>query len=446
MPDHDYHKTMDADEAANSRLLEPKRGLKTGSLALLLVTGSVILLAAPLLFSRSRAVSDSDTVAEGQFLPSHSEQLNLTPPARKDVVIAPQPDAGPDTANTVDLEAERRRAEEEAERQRAEAEARRLAEAEEAANYSKQQDRYRSPMIVAEQLPTDPATEVQAEKKPEDAAKSPGTFQATNPNDQFLASRSGEAVGVAKADKNQRIDALVPQGTILRGVLETAVHTDLPGMVRAVTTEDVWSFDGRRILIPAGSRLIGEYNAGVAEGQTRAFIVWTRLLRADGVSLSLGSIGTDELGRSGMGGAVNNHYLKRYGPAILLSVISAAGQILAASDNAQSYNSNPITTTVVDPVTGVATSTTTYPNNNIGSNLAARGAAAATQSFTQLMGEALKTSLAIPPTITINQGAAVAIFVRRDLDFSDLYPDPVQEKLKELRRGYNQRGRYSYEK
>ncbi|QND54375.1 conjugal transfer protein (plasmid) [Phyllobacterium sp. 628] len=434
MPDHDYHRRMDADEDANSRLLEPKRGLKSGIVIFFLILGSVGLLAMPLLLNRARTVSDTENVPDGQFLPSHSDQLNLTPPpSRKEVAVAPQPVSKADTraSDTDDAEAQRRRAEEEAKRR---------AEAEEAANYAKRQDRYRSPMIVSELSPADSAA-AQAEKKPEDPAKSPATFQAANPNDQFLASRSGAAVDVAKADKNKRIDALVPQGTILRGVLETAVQTDLPGMVRAVTTEDVWSFDGRRILIPSGSRLIGEYNAGVAEGQTRAFIVWTRLLRADGVSLSLGSIGTDELGRSGMGGDVNNHYLKRYGPAVLLSAISAAGQILAASNDTQNISSNPITTTVVNPVTGVSTSSTTYPNNNVGSNIAAKGAAVAAQSFTQLMGEALKSSLAIPPTITINQGAAVAIFVRRDLDFSELYPDPVREKLKELRHG-----RYSYEK
>jgi type IV secretion system protein VirB10 len=431
MPDYDYHREMDADEAANSRLSEPRRGLAAGAVIFFLVIGAVGLLAMPLLLNRSRGVSDADAVPDGQFLPSHSEQLNLTPPPPKiEVTAAPQPEAQTKAKPPVeDADAARRRAEEEA-RQRA--------EAEEAANYAKLQDRYRSPMIISELSPADAAGAL-LEKKPEDPAKSPGTLQATNPNDQFLASRSSAATEVAKAAKNLRIDALVPQGTILRGVLETAIQTDLPGMVRAVTTEDVWSFDGRRILIPAGSRLIGEYNAGVAEGQTRAFIAWTRLLRADGVSLSLGSIGTDELGRSGMGGDVNNHYLKRFGPAVLLSAISAGGQILAASNAPQ--NNGPSYSTYTDPITHAVTQTTSYGNNQIGSNLAGNAAAAATQSFTQMAGEALKSSLAIPPTISINQGAAVAIFVRRDLDFSDLYPDPVQEKLKELKRGGNRHGK-----
>ncbi|PZM13962.1 type IV secretion system protein VirB10 [Rhizobium tubonense] len=429
MPDHDYHSEMDADEAASSRLVEPKRGLATGAIVIFLVVGSVALLAMPLLLNRSGSVSDSQSVPDGQFLPSRSDQLNLTPPPpKKEAAVTPPP------APVAEVRVAPAMEDPDAQRRREEEEARRRAEAEEAANYAKLQDRYRSPMIVSGVGAAEPVPGL-GEKKPEDPAKSPATFQATNPNDQFLASRSAGATDVAKAEKNLRIDALVPQGTILRGVLETAVQTDLPGMVRAVTTEDVWSFDGRRILIPAGSRLIGEYNAGVTEGQTRAFIAWTRLLRADGVSLSLGSIGTDELGRSGIGGDVNNHYLKRFGPAVLLSAISAGGQILAASDVSQNINQGPITTSTYDPVSHATTSTTSYPRNQVGSDMVAKGAAAAAQSFTQLAGEALKTSLAIPPTISINQGAAVAIFVRRDLDFSDLYPDPVREKLKELKRG-----------
>ena len=208
-----------------------------------------------------------------------------------------------------------------------------MAEAERLARESetdeKKWERYRSPMVVTETGQTEGLAAEQP-KPPTDAEKAAATFQDANPNGQFLSAMATKPVEVAKAERTKRIDALVPQGTMIRGVLETAVQTDLPGMVRAVTTEDIWSFDGRRILIPAASRMIGEYNAGVAQGQTRAFIVWTRLLRADGVSMNLGSIGTDELGRSGSAGDVNNHYLKRFGAAGVLSIISAGTQLIAA--------------------------------------------------------------------------------------------------------------------
>jgi type IV secretion system protein VirB10 len=165
MPDYDYHREMDADEAANSRLSEPRRGLAAGAVIFFLVIGAVGLLAMPLLLNRSRGVSDADAVPDGQFLPSHSEQLNLTPPPPKiEVAAAPQPEAQTKAKPPVeDADAARRRAEEEA-RQRA--------EAEEAANYAKLQDRYRSPMIISEVSPADAAGAL-LEKKPEDPAKSP---------------------------------------------------------------------------------------------------------------------------------------------------------------------------------------------------------------------------------------------------------------------------------
>ena len=62
-------------------------------------------------------------------------------------------------------------------------------------------------------------------------------------------------------------------------MLETAIDTDLPGYVRAVVSRDVKSFDGAHVLIPRSTRLIGQYKSGLATGQTRAYIIWTRLIR-----------------------------------------------------------------------------------------------------------------------------------------------------------------------
>jgi type IV secretion system protein VirB10 len=105
-------------------------------------------------------------------------------------------------------------------------------------------------------------------------------------NRRFLAN-AGD-VETSHANKIARIDALVPQGTMIRATLETAIQSDLPGMVKAITREDVYSFDGRRVLIPSGTMLTGEYRSAMARGQTRVFVIWSRLLRADGISLALG--------------------------------------------------------------------------------------------------------------------------------------------------------------
>ncbi|MER8562776.1 type IV secretion system protein VirB10 [Mesorhizobium sp. M0578] len=252
-----------------------------------------------------------------------------------------------------------------------------------------------------------------------------------DPNRRFLARASQSGADTSKATMNPRTDALVAQGTMIKGVLETAIQSDLAGMVRAVVSEDVWSFDGRRVLIPAGSRLIGEYRSGLATGQTRVFIVWTRLLRSDGMSVQLGSTGTDELGRSGMPGEVDNHYFERFGSAILLSVVGGATQFIANLGNDQ--NGSNTNQTYTDPQTGQTVTIQTQPNQYLQS---ARqiGAQQVSQSLNRIAEEALRNSINIAPTIHVDQGSRIMVFVRRDLDFSEFYPDPVREALTEVRR------------
>ncbi|UVK49175.1 type IV secretion system protein VirB10 (plasmid) [Mesorhizobium sp. AR07] len=310
-------------------------------------------------------------------------------------------------------------------------EARRLAELERQRQEAERRkwERLRAPQVIADNAAASDGT-----ANPGDSARDGAGQQEDDPNRRFLASVANAGVEVAKAIKNNRIDALVAQGTLVRGVLETAVQSDLPGMVRAVTTENVWSFDGRRILIPAGSHLVGEYKSGITQGQTRVFIVWTRMLRSDGVSVQLGSIGTDDLGRAGNAGFVDNHYVERFGSAIMLSVVGGFSQFLSGLGQ-NTGNAGGTTITTTDPVTGLVTTTQTGANQNQQA-LQARQIAAqnVSQTLTNIAQEALKNSINIPPTIYLDQGTRIIVFVRRDLDFSALYPDPVKEALQELKR------------
>ncbi|MCV9937442.1 type IV secretion system protein VirB10 [Boseaceae bacterium BT-24-1] len=311
-------------------------------------------------------------------------------------------------------------------------EARRLAELERqrlAEEERRKWERLRAPQVISDNSATAAGAG--------NLESSSGTATAADddPNRRFLASVSAAGVDISRATRNNRIDALVAQGTLIRGVLETAVQSDLPGMVRAVVTENVWSYDGRRILIPAGSRLVGEYKSGLTRGQTRVFVVWTRLLRFDGVSIQLGSNGTDDLGRAGSAGTVDNHYLERFGAAIMLSLVGGAAQFLSGFGQNYDSTGNGTVVTTTDPVTGAVTQTQTGVGQNQLS-LQARQIAAqnVSQTLTNIAQEALKNSINIPPTIHLDQGIRIIVFVRRDLDFSSLYPDPVKEALRELRR------------
>jgi type IV secretion system protein VirB10 len=227
----------------------------------------------------------------------------------------------------------------------------------------------------------------------------------------FLAAAASLGDRSAKARKIDRTDALVPEGTLIPGILETAIVSDLPGQIRAIVSDDVYSFDGRRVLIPTGTRLIGEYQSDVVRGQKRIFVVWTRMLRDDGVSVRLDSIGADSLGRSGLTGQVDNKFRERFGAAILLSIVGGGASYLTGyGSQAARGNSDD------------AENAEEIARNTIA------------QTFSDMANQALGDSLQIPPTISVSQGERIFVFVRQDLDFSAMYEDPVTQALREIRR------------
>lgn len=240
------------------------------------------------------------------------------------------------------------------------------------------------------------------------------TVAGEDRNSKFLASASAIGDRSAKARQIGRIDAMIPEGTLIPGILETAINSDLPGQIRAITSQDVYSFDGRRVLIPTGTRLIGEYQSDITRGQKRIFVLWTRLLRDDGVSVRLNSIGTDSLGRSGLTGIVDNKWRERFGSAILLSIVGAGSSYLAG------YGSNQYSTN----------SGNRESDSDRAAELARETIA---QTFSDMANQALGENLRIPPTISVHQGERIFVYVRQDLDFSAMYPDPVEEALKEIK-------------
>jgi len=200
--------------------------------------------------------------------------------------------------------------------------------------------------------------------------------------DEKFADRVGTSdAEPAKATAMRNLDAMIPQGAVIPAVMETAINSDLPGLARAMVTRDIKSFDGSTVLIPRGSRVIGQYKSGVAMGASRVFVVWTRVIRPDGVSIQIASPAADPLGRGGLEGKVDRHFFSRFGGSILMSVLNAG---VAAVGNARS------------------TSQIYIGSASEAANLA---------------GTVMKSDQ-VAPTIQTPQGAPVTIFVARDLDFS----------------------------
>ncbi|MFK3968802.1 type IV secretion system protein VirB10 [Ensifer adhaerens] len=243
------------------------------------------------------------------------------------------------------------------------------------------------------------------------------TVAGEDRNSKYLAAASSLADRTANARQIERIDAMIPEGTLIPGILETAINSDLPGQIRAITSQDVYSFDGRRVLIPTGTRLIGEYQSEVTRGQKRIFVIWTRLLRDDGVSVRLNSIGADNLGRSGLTGDVDNKWRERFGSAIMLSVVGAGASFLTGYGSDQAFGDDD-------------------SEAQRGEELARETIA---ETFSDMANQVLGENLRIPPTISVSQGERVFVYVRQDLDFGAMYDDPVTEAMKEIQR--ERRGR-----
>ncbi|HZK98330.1 MAG TPA: TrbI/VirB10 family protein [Caulobacteraceae bacterium] len=129
----------------------------------------------------------------------------------------------------------------------------------------------------------------------------------------------------------------VKAGTVIPAALITAINSDLPGEVIAQVTEPVYDHaTGRTVLIPQGSRLIGQYDSQVAYGQERALIAWNRVIMPNGRSINIGSMsGADLTGASGLRDRVNDHF-GQLAKGILLSTLFSVGAASAQDASARS--------------------------------------------------------------------------------------------------------------
>jgi len=131
-------------------------------------------------------------------------------------------------------------------------------------------------------------------------------------NSQFI-NQQNEVVSVS-AKRLLHPDLTIPAGELIPAILEVAINSELPGMIRAVTTRDIYSLTGNNCLIPKGSTLTGQFNSGVVQGQSRLLAVWDRARMPDGIIVTLNSPSTDTLGRSGIDvDHINRHFFQRFG-------------------------------------------------------------------------------------------------------------------------------------
>lgn len=194
----------------------------------------------------------------------------------------------------------------------------------------------------------------------------------------------------------------IAQGKLLTAVLETAINTEIPGSVRAVVSRDVFGESGSEVLIPRGSRLYGAYSSKITRGQGRVEIGWTRLIRPDGVDMAITFNASDQFGRSGIAGDVDNKYASVITNSMLTSIL-AVGGVAAAQ---KLLTNNQTTTTTTNPTQGTTTTTGSATNQALYD---------VSKTIIDTIGQVVGSAIDITPVIRVPQGTKITVIVNADI-------------------------------
>lgn len=214
---------------------------------------------------------------------------------------------------------------------------------------------------------------------PQAAAPDSAAGQATPLDSLKRTSAIGRISARIIGDRNY----LVTAGSIIPCTLQTAMDSSVPGYATCIVPRDIYSDNGRVVLMEKGTRVFGEYQGGLNRGQYRLFAMWSRAVTPRGVSIDIASPASDSLGRAGIGGKVDRFFWERFGSALLFSVLEDGASVASTA-------------------VGQA-----------GSNL--------TRVPSDSTSTILQDSQQIKPVLRVPQGTNLAITVAQDFDFGEVY-------------------------
>lgn len=297
----------------------------------------------------------------------------------------------------------------EEERKRREEEARRKAELAQQTGDMPTGDTAQQPVVVQQQAPEEPKPDLTLERRlsgevlvADSGKHSDETAQAQMGESGGVPRGFGEETAAAERPLNftgstfkpriasRRGDRtlLLTKGTVIRCVLETKIVTDHAGLTKCRATQNVWSANGKTVLVERGTVFMGEQTAAMLQGQARVAVRWTQMETPKGILVDIDSPSVGKLGAAGNAAWVNTHFWQRFGGSIMISLIG-------------------------DISNGVS--------KRIGKSHSDFTLEESSDNLEEMATEALRNSINIPPTGTINQGALVNIMVARDVDFSRVY-------------------------
>lgn len=220
------------------------------------------------------------------------------------------------------------------------------------------------------------------------------SMPSIGPNDQSAMGNLGAATDSSQASARPlgHPDTLMQRGTYIRCTLETRIISDIAGYSTCLVSEPVYSFNGHTLLLPEGSKILGRYQGG--QQQRRVSVIWDRIITPTGIDVNMSSPGMDNLGGAGLPGHYDAHWGSRIGAALMVSLLSDAFKYEAAEHG-------PKTTTVGN---GFATQEPFQSNT--------------AQTVQNLANQAVREAVNRAPTVTLNQGTVIYVYVAQDVDFS----------------------------
>jgi type IV secretion system protein VirB10 len=207
--------------------------------------------------------------------------------------------------------------------------------------------------------------------------------QPSSPATNLDTLRQASAIGQAQARPLPDRNFLITAGSFIPCVLQSAMDSSQPGYVSCIVPRNIYSDNGRVVLMEKGTKIVGEYQGGLNRGQYRLFVLWTRAVTPRGIAIDVASPATDALGRGGVDGRVDSFFWQRFGTALLFSLVEDAATVGS------------------EAVGNSASNTTRVPSD-------------AASTILQQNGQ-------IKPVLLKNQGEDVGITVAQDFDFSTVY-------------------------
>jgi type IV secretory pathway VirB10-like protein len=186
-------------------------------------------------------------------------------------------------------------------------------------------------------------------------------------------------------------------GFVIPATMISGVNSDLAGQIMAQVSSNVYDTPrGKHLLVPQGSRLVGTYSHEVAYGQERVLVAWQRIVFPDGKAMDIGAMpGTDSAGYAGFQDQVNHHYLRIFGSAFMMSLITAGITYSQNRNNSMNYG---------------------YQQSASGTLSAALG-----QQLGQATAAMLMKNLNVAPSLEIRPGYRFNVMVNKDMTFSKPY-------------------------